>query len=37
MCFKLDVKTYVFDINQSMLDEGAIKAKKMGLNESCNI
>jgi ubiquinone/menaquinone biosynthesis C-methylase UbiE len=27
----LDIKAIVFDINQSMLDEGAIRAKNMGL------
>jgi len=29
----VDVKTIVFDINQSMLDEGAARAKQMGLKK----
>ena len=32
---KKDIKTIVFDINQSMLNEGAARAKNMGLSNSC--
>ena len=37
IAFITDIKTTVFDINQSMLDEGKIRAQKMNLPEESNL